>query len=54
MVRDSRGSGNLSERVLLNWCQKGCFLQIDTQKGGMIFQPMIHSDRLLFRVAGRT
>ena len=29
-ARDSSGSGNLSERVPLNWCQKKCFSQLDT------------------------
>ena len=31
-----------------------CFSQSDTQKGAMIFQPRDHSDRMVFRVAGRT
>ena len=52
--RDSRGSGNLSERVLLNWCQKVCYSQVDTQTKGTIFQPMVHSDRVVFRAARRT
>ena len=31
-----------------------CFSQSDTQKGGTIFQPRDHSDRVVFRLAGRT
>ena len=41
--RDLSGSGNLSGRVLLNRCQKGCgcFSQLDAQKGGIFFQPKL-------------